>query len=101
MGFYHAWRRPQVVYPQNATLWQAFKPYSKNLGQLEKKLPGSNVLAYHTTATVLLKKTGLISWTPEEESFQDESHNNGHHDHGEDVEGHEEDAAPLANLNQM
>ena len=27
-------------------------------------------------------------WLPEQESFQDEGHDDGHHDHGEQVEAH-------------
>ena len=32
---------------------------------------------------------------PEEEGFQDEGHNNGHDDHGDDVESHEKNPGPV------
>ena len=32
---------------------------------------------------------------PEEECFQDEGHNNGHDDHGDDVESHEKNPGPV------
>ena len=35
---------------------------------------------------------------PEEERLEDESDDDGHDDHGEDVEGHEEDPGPFAHL---
>lgn len=43
----------------------------------------------------------LFVLDPEKEGLQDEGHHYGHDYHGDDVEGHEEDAAPFVGHDSM